>query len=32
MDGWSLSGEGWRIEKRALEYMGPLIGNLSIFR
>jgi len=31
VDQWAFRDEGWRIENRVLEYMGPLIGNLSIF-
>ncbi|MCJ1377153.1 hypothetical protein MMC17_000245 [Xylographa soralifera] len=31
VDRWTSGDEGWRIEERVLEYMGPLIGNLSIF-
>ncbi|MCJ1393889.1 hypothetical protein MMC18_006765 [Xylographa bjoerkii] len=32
VDGWTLREEGWRIETRVLEYMGPQVGNLSILR
>jgi len=30
-DYWVLQYHGWKIQNRNLVYMGPLIGNLSIF-
>ncbi|KAF7352121.1 SnoaL-like domain-containing protein [Mycena venus] len=30
-DYWVLQHQGWKIQNRNLVYMGPLIGNLSIF-
>ncbi|KAK5741305.1 hypothetical protein LTR17_004011 [Elasticomyces elasticus] len=30
-DVWTKTSAGWRIKERTLAYMGPLVGNASIF-
>jgi hypothetical protein len=31
LDDFGIEDGQWRVQKRQLNYMGPLIGNLSIF-